>query len=326
MKSLKVSIIIPVYQVEQYLKQCVESVINQSYRNIEVILVDDGSTDESSMICDQYASVDDRVKVIHQENSGLSEARNSGVKVAAGDYVAFLDSDDYWDDKEALERLVKRICVSNADVLNYSYKKYIEDKEEKYPYFSDVMPMPLEYRGKTKQLEYLTTKHLYIASACNKLIRRELFDVELAFRKDVYSEDIEWCAKLMKKAQTMDFVCENFYCYRQRSTSIRYTINHKKCEDLCNNIIRCMEMAQDKDDIQKYLYRYVAFQYGTFFMVQAQSEGYPRDLIQKLEKYKWILKYHAGNKKLLCLHMSCMVLGYANTCKLIRKIYGNKQG
>lgn len=319
---MKISVIIPVYQVEKYLRQCVDSVIKQSYRNIEIILVDDGARDGSPDICDEYALSDNRIRVIHQENGGLSEARNSGLRVATGDYIAFLDGDDYWDDANALERLVKRVQQTKAQVLNYSYKKYMEDTGEKFAYFQNVPKMPLTCNNKYKQLQYLTQNHLYIASACNKLINRDMFDDSLKFRKGVYSEDIEWCARLLQKAQTLDFICENFYCYRQRRDSIRYTINNKKCVDLCNNIIRCFEMAKESDTEEKeFLYRYIAFQYGTFFMVQAQAETIPYECIKRLKEYQWILKYHVGNKKLICLYAGCKFIGYKNLCKITRLVY-----
>ena len=322
---MKISVIIPVYQVEKYLHQCVDSVLTQSYKNVEIILIDDGSKDGSPEICDNYSIEDERVKVIHQENQGLSQARNSGIRVASGEYILFLDSDDYWDDKDALKRLVGRIRETNAEVLNYSYKKYMEDTGEKLPYFKDVPQMPLSCKNRIEQLEYLTRSNLYIASACNKMVKRTLFDEEFLFRSGVYSEDIEWCAKLLKKAKSQDFVCENFYCYRQRQDSIRHTINEKKCLDLCQNIVKCIEIAnQSEMEIQEYLYRYSAFQYGTFFMVQTQAEHIPYEYIEILSRYSWILKYHVRNKKLLCLYMGCKVLGYQNLCKLIRMIYKNR--
>lgn len=319
---LKISVIIPVYQVEKYIRETVNSVLNQIYENLEVILVDDGSFDGSPLICDEYQNKDDRVKVIHKKNGGLSDARNTGIQCASGDFVLFLDGDDYWDDSYAIEKLVKRLNESKADVLNYSYKKCYEDTGEEIPYFDHLEAMPLELKSKYEQIDYLTKNHLYIASACNKLIKRELFDEDLLFRKGVYSEDIEWCLKLMMKAGSMDFICENFYCYRQRSDSISKTINDKKCNDLCNNIIRCFDLCNDIDPLlQEYAYRYIAYQYGTFYKNQAISENQADECIEKLKPYSWILKYHCKNKKLIGLNIISKVFGFKTTCNMIRWIY-----
>lgn len=151
---LKISVVIPVYKVESYLHQCVDSVLSQTYENIEVILVDDGSPDSCPEICDQYANADTRVKVIHQKNGGLSAARNAGVQCASGNYLAFLDSDDFWNDRTALERLVCRLQITNADVLNYSYVKCDESGGEITKQFDNEAAMPTGLKNIQEQLAY----------------------------------------------------------------------------------------------------------------------------------------------------------------------------
>ena len=134
----KVSIVVPVYNVEDYLKYCVDSLINQSYKNIEIILVDDGSTDDSGRICDKYAQEDDRIRVLHIENGGLSNARNTGVKVASAEWVIFIDSDDYYDRRtvEYLVQLQKKYAVdlvatSVIEVRNHEDKDFSGELNEK---------------------------------------------------------------------------------------------------------------------------------------------------------------------------------------------------
>ena len=148
----------------------------------------------------------------------------------------------------------------------------------------------------------------------------------MQFCEGVYSEDIDCCARLMVHAKSMDFVCENFYCYRQRKNSITHTIDKKKCEDLQNNILKCIytaELVEEKE--KKYVRRYTAYQYGTFFKVQALCEDVPAENIKHLSRYRWILSYHCNNKKLIILYVGCYLLGYKNTCKLIRAIYKVKR-
>ena len=324
--SMKISVIIPVYNVEKYLKQCVDSVLNQSYENIEVILVDDGSLDSCPGICDEYKKTDDRVITIHQENGGLSAARNTGISVMTGAYVMFMDSDDYWDDTDAVKRLVERVLKTNPDVLNYSYKKYYEDTEKKIPQFFGVAERPIEMNDKKKQLDFLTKDFLYIASACNKMIRAEVLSKHMRFEAGKLSEDVEWCARLLCRANSFDFICENFYCYRQRSTSITHTFGEKSCIDLKNNILGCIRIAENSaDEIQEYIYRYTAYQLSTFVAVQALASKCPPECIKELKPYQWLFKYHGRNKKVTCLYIIDKMIGLKNMCMLIRltkKIWG----
>ncbi|MBE6950614.1 MAG: glycosyltransferase family 2 protein [Ruminococcaceae bacterium] len=321
---MKISIIIPVYRVEAYITECVDSVLRQDYADFEIILVDDGSPDRCGAICDAYAAADPRVQVIHKENGGLSDARNAGLAQAVGDYVLFLDSDDYWNDCGVLSRLVGRVSLTGAELLNFSYQKFFEDTGEMEPYFSvtEAMPHPLEL---PQQLDWLTQRGLYIASACNKMIRRSLLD-GLFFRKGVFSEDIEWCAALLLRAGSVDFVPEAFYCYRQRSGSIRHSIRDKNCRDLTDAILHCLGLCQTADDDRREaLLRYTAFQYGTFIANQAHAE-HPQDAcIAELRPHAKVLRHHGGNKKLMILDMGCKLLGYPRLCGLIWNFYHIKR-
>ena len=312
-----VSVIIPIYNLEKYLKQCIESVINQDYPLLEIILVDDGSEDESSRICDSYSESYSNVVTIHKDNGGLSDARNVGIKNARGSYVLFLDSDDFWDDPQAVSRLMARQMRTYADVINFSYVYCYENTQKKTQCFKNTTDMPI-FRSLEERYEYLTTHGLYIASACNKLIRKEIIS-EFEFRKGVYSEDIEWCARLLLKAKCMDFVCENFYMYRQHSSSIHRNIGMKNCDDLANNILACFELLSEADVMHKNaLLHYTAYQYGTFFIVQAQSKEFPVESIERLAQYSWILKYHGKSLKLLVLRIGCNVFGYKKMCAIVR--------
>lgn len=322
MGLLKISVIVPVYQVEKYLPECIESVLCQTYPHWEMIMVDDGSTDAGPEICDRYAQTDPRIKVIHQANKGLSEARNTGIRHSTGEYISCLDGDDFWDDPHALEKIANRLKETQAEVLNLSYAKYFEEEQKKVPYLKPTENMPTGIEKKSEQLDFLTKKRLYIASACNKVVHRAVFERGLTFRKDVFSEDVEWCANLLTLANSMDFIYENFYCYRQHESSISHTIDQKKCKDLHDNIVRCVQLAQSGDpEIQECLFRYTAYQYGTFFKVQAQAEKEPAMEVKNLENFRWLLNYHAGDKKLLCLKVGCSVLGYERVCRWIRAIY-----
>ena len=125
---MKFSIIVPAYNVAQYIEECVESVLNQDYDNYEVIVVDDGATDETPQIIDNLAQKSEKVKVIHQKNGGLSAARNSGIEAANGDYIIFLDGDDFWSSQSFLNDINNRLNENSVDVIIYSYSYHYTDK------------------------------------------------------------------------------------------------------------------------------------------------------------------------------------------------------
>ena len=125
MADKKVSVVVPIYNVEDYLDKCVETIVNQTYKNLEIILVDDGAKDNSGPLCDKWAAKDSRIKVVHKENGGLSSARNTGMEVATGDYIMFEDSDD-WLELELIEKCVDRITKDNSELVIFGYKKVNE--------------------------------------------------------------------------------------------------------------------------------------------------------------------------------------------------------
>ncbi len=313
---MKISIIVPIFGVEAYLPACIESVLCQTHRDFELILVDDGSPDNCGAICDGYARADRRVRVLHKQNGGAASARNAGLRLATGDYVLFLDGDDCWTDENALARLVSRTRERNADVLNFSYVRCFEDGRAEKPYFrAPDMPKLPDYAA---QLAYLTARGLYIASACNKLLRRETI-ADLPFPEGKACEDIVWCAALLRKAQSMDFVCENFYHYRQRADSKCHSISEQTCKDLAASILACMELAHAAPEPQRSaLLRYTAFQYATFFAVQSAAARVPTAAIAALKDCFSILRHHAGSPKLRLLFLLCRIFGVENTCKIIR--------
>ena len=135
-----ISIIVPVYNVELYLNECINSIRNQTYKNLEIILIDDGSTDNSGKICDEYAKIDSRIVVIHKENKGVTSARKVGVEIANGKYIGFVDSDDYID-KEMYKNMLKKILETDADFIDCGCIRFSDSNNIYYPknfYRSDI--------------------------------------------------------------------------------------------------------------------------------------------------------------------------------------------
>lgn len=220
-----ITIIIPIYQVENYLKKCLDSVINQTYKNLEIILVDDGSKDNSPQICDEYKRKDNRIKVIHKENGGLSDARNSGMKMATGKYIGFVDSDDYIKE-DMYEILYKNMINTKADIsicnlLMIKENDKVEDIEEKQHI--------VEF-GKKEALKLLIENKIR-SYAWNKLYKKELFD-NIEFPKGKKMEDMAVMHKIFEKAEKVVYTDKIEYYYLQRSDSILGNIDLKLTNDL----------------------------------------------------------------------------------------------
>ena len=204
-----ISVIIPVYNVEQYVERCLNSVINQSYPNLEIILVDDGSTDKSGEICDQYALKDSRIKVIHEENAGLGEARNRGLRIASGDYICFVDSDD-WIEEDYCKELVQAAERTNSDIAICGYNECLKEGKTPKVKYDDCFTIT----GK-EILHYTMTangKYWFNISVWNKLYKREIIS-ELWFKSRVY-EDIMYNAESMYRANKIAYANKCLYNYR----------------------------------------------------------------------------------------------------------------
>lgn len=208
-----ISVIIPVYKVEKYLKQCVDSVINQTIKDIEIILVDDGSPDGCPALIDMYASKDKRIKAIHQENKGLGGARNTGLEVAQGDYIAFVDSDD-WIAPEFCEKLYKRAIETEADLILTGETLYMEESGKFAGGWRDF--------SNKKEIEVLDDKNFvkYFTPAWARLYKREYLNkYKLKFVEKCFYEDNSWGCFFIMNAASVAFA-GNLYFYRQRSESI----------------------------------------------------------------------------------------------------------
>ena len=206
-----ISVIIPIYKVEEYLDECVTSVVGQTHNNLEIILVDDGSPDNCPQICDDWAKKDDRIKVIHKKNGGLSDARNAGIEVASGEYIAFVDSDDYIK-PDMLEKLFAAICRENADIAACGILDCREYRQTAWGC--------RDFSGTSEQiLAMLYNDASYPVAAWNKLYRRSCWR-ELRFPVGKTCEDAFTTYQLVHNAERIVMIPEALYCYRIRPGSI----------------------------------------------------------------------------------------------------------
>ena len=230
----KISIIIPVYQVEKYIKRCLDSILSQTYSNLEIVLIDDGSRDMSGKICDEYAIKDSRIKVIHQDNAGVSVARNKGLDICTGDYVTFVDSDDFLE-PFMYEKMMEKVTEYNCDVVMCDCVK--DDGVIQTPYTHDIRAGFYDY----DQLKEEYYPHLlmmenveYPATISNWLIlfRREVASNIRYIEGVRYSEDLLFGAQLLYNAKSFYYMKGEFYYhYWMNSESASHTFRIDKWKD-----------------------------------------------------------------------------------------------
>lgn len=318
MDDIKFSVIVPVYGVEKYIEKCINSVLEQTYMNYELILVDDGSPDNCGKICDRYAENDSRINVIHKRNGGLPSARNAGLDVAHGEYVIFLDSDDFWDDREALLSICINLSESKADVLIFPAKRYY-GANGKCTYIIDdnIERSKIISSDKFEVLDYLIENNIYRAAAWNKVVRRTLIkEHKMRFAEGYLSEDMDWCGDLLVYAQRFDYYKSAFYCYRQqRAGSITKVKNEKLISDKLYMCEKGLKQAQTlKDEMTCYLASYYAYEYSVAVGVSAYIKS--KELKERLRDLSIILEYDISNK-VKKVNRAKKLLGYSLTRSLL---------
>ena len=210
-----ISVIVPVYNVEGYLKQCINSLLEQTYTKLEVLLIDDGSTDGSSRICDDYSVRDKRIKVFHQENKGLSGARNTGIENMRGKYVTFVDSDDYVSD-DYIKELYRILKETDADISCVSGNKFFGEKIQDIGEKNNEELKTYNRKEAFKRMLYRKDVNSY---AWGKLFKNEVFN-DVRFPEGLLFEDVRTIYKLYDKADKITISTQRLYYYRQRQGSI----------------------------------------------------------------------------------------------------------
>ena len=252
MKNDLISIIIPVYKVEKYLEKCIESVLKQTYTNLQIILVDDGSPDNCGKICDEYAKKDSRIEVIHKINGGLSDARNVGIAKAKGKYIGFVDSDDYIKE-DMYEILINLIKEYDADVSICNLYDVIEGKE----YIRNKENGIKEYNRIDILKEVLLDKNIQ-SYAWNKLYKKELFN-EIKYPIGKKYEDIGTTFYIFEKCNKVVVTSEPEYYYLKRADSLVNNVTESTVLDYTEIIIqRYLYTQKNIEELRKYNNYYLA--------------------------------------------------------------------
>ena len=291
------SIIIPIYNVEQYLKECVDSIRNQTFFDCEIILVDDGSPDMCPKICDKYAEIDTRIHVIHKENGGLSSARNCGVESAHGEYIIFVDSDDYWNDNEALNKLAMKIreqkCV---DILVFNNIDYSCLTGEKIVCNREYNVNLLENSSKEDVLKYVFESGVFPGAAWVTVTRRKFLEEnKISFIEGIKAEDIDWLLNVFLNAEKFAAINSAFYVYRKyRGGSITGTADIKSVMDILYTLEIWIKRLNGKkyEVIKNNALGYLCNHYMCAVLIYDNlSEEQKVYCKEKLKNYQFIVNY-----------------------------------
>ena len=281
-----ISVIIPVYKCEKYLSACIDSVLNQTFQDFELILVDDGSPDDSPAICDDYAKKDDRVKVIHKENGGVSSARNAGIEAAKGEYITFIDSDDYID-SEMLKSLYEQIKAQDGDLIISGLRYVFEDTKEKK-----------EYHLRNIKFQTSEIDSVYEEIDCNfgfsaiyaKLYKREIIKSNSVFYAEGFSilEDGSFVLEYLKHCSNCILFEGVFYNYRQANEmSLMKAFNANAIQALEHycKVGAWLENSLRKENKEKYYIKLYSLLYS--FLIQI----FTRAKLSRKEKKKLVKTY-----------------------------------
>ena len=273
-KDKLISVIVPIYKVEEYLRKSIESILNQTYKNLEIILIDDESPDNCGKICDEFAEKDPRIVVIHQKNTGVAGARNKGIQLAHGDYIGFVDPDDYAD-PYLFEKLYKEICDNSADIAICGYRTVgIRNKDYKLCNASWNKDDALQKLVENKVL----TSHLW-----NKLFKKELF-LDLEFELGKRYEDVRIIHKLFLRAKKVVAIEEILYDYYVREDSITGTTQYSNSQEFIDSLdLRCNDLKNTKVFSSAKIGEFCSIRRIIYEMVISNNynENYYKNLLEK---------------------------------------------
>lgn len=317
------SIIIPMYNAQQYVSQCIESLLCQSMKDFEIVVVDDGSKDKSAEIVRSFMQSDSRVRLVSQENGGQSKARNRGFKESRGEYVIFLDSDDFVMKNDFLRKVKSSIEASSADVVMYRYVKYFDGDTPAFAKEHYNFSGTEDITEPQKLMPLLAEKDAYYGSAWTKSVRRSLLsDNNILFDEKLSCEDVDWSYRIMEKAERLFCLDEVFIAYRQRKGSVTKSGSYKNAEDFLITIEKYKARYEDEslkisDSMRQGLLATLAKLYCNLLLTYARV-GTPdkKAMKPRLKALAPVLQY-GRSKRPLTVKKFYRVMGFSLTLTVI---------
>ncbi len=313
--EVKLSIIVPVYNVEKYLNECIDSIINAYVDGVEVILIDDGSTDRSSVICDKYEEQYDYISVKHKKNGGLSSARNTGINMAKGKYIWFVDSDDYIK-SDSIECVIKAIG-EDRDIIFINYQRvYPDNRVYFYQGFKENDNLNIE------PYKFLRDLGNVSYAAQKFIVKRSLIlDNQIFFTEGLYHEDEDWTPRMICEAKSFTRIMPAIYNYRVGNpTSITGMLNPKKVYDkvrVSENIYSRIKNNKYTESMKEYLMERIAHNYIAALNESAMYKGKEKKELIKFLKGKKYLLNNIKSKKARMVANSLNIMGVGNTAFLL---------
>jgi len=306
------SVIVPVYNVEKYLETCVDSILCQSFTDFELILVNDGSKDRSGSICDTYAQADTRVKVIHKENGGQSTARNTGVSAASGEYVVFLDSDDFIDTADFFSDLYNA-KKEDTDVIIFRYYKYYSQEKKSD---CDVNMADIPFQPKGMLLTELVKRDAFFCSCWSKCVRIKLLkENNICFDETLRCEDMDWYYQVVSAAEQYVVLDKPYINYRQRENSVTSVYNPKSIEDYVVTIDKWYSRIKKVEDPteREALLSSLAKLYCNLLISYARNANRLKHIKKQIFSFKELLRYQL-NPRTKMIGLFCKLFGLNLTC------------
>ena len=320
--SKKISIIIPVYNSMMYLRECVSSIASQTYPNIEILLVNDGSTDQSGALCDELAKEDPRITVIHQQNAGTSAARNTGLSHATGDYITFTDNDDYWCHPDALENIMERVEKTNADIVLFDSIIYWQDTNKTVLPSSSCDRDKIVFKPAHEAITHFSESNVFSAFCVwGQLIRTSIIKENgLCFPSGMRSEDIDFCSALLQLCEHFDWYEESFYVYRKGHTSAqtKQRITYKMLQDLKIILQKHLKNAEELDEnMRRAINAYLAFPYATWLgQSYLVKDAKTKKDFEEMKQYRYLLR-ESNHPNVRLVNLVSRFLGLKLTARLL---------
>jgi glycosyltransferase involved in cell wall biosynthesis len=321
-----ISIVIPCYNSSSSILKCVESILKSPEDNYEIILVNDGSTDDTLTICNTLSVEYDNIVVIDKPNGGASSARNLGILNASGDYLMFLDSDDYWKNEIGLTSIKGGISTEeDVDIILFGVENFnsVSKSISQRVIFTKQDISYLHSNSFEENIDYLYENSLFPSSAWSIVIRKSLLlNNDLLFKEGIVAEDIDWMVGVMKQKPEIRAIEDSFYRYHKlREGSVTSTSGKKAVTSLLYILDKWVPVLDNKNSIDVTLVRFLAFHFGTLILAFSKLEdGEQLIYADSVKKYLFLLNYNKS-KKITFIKYVISVMGLIKGSRFLNKLY-----